>query len=95
MSGFLVFLSLTLFHLTNALHEDSHGQFPKIKVLKSTLEPAMEGTAISGAHLINTKPVKGIKDVTFCIRFNYDILGDWEGISQLIHIEDRRNGGHV
>ncbi len=85
----------TLLYFTHAFHKNSHGNFPKIKVLESTLDLTMEGTAISGAHLINSAPVEGVKDVTFCIRFNYQILGDWEGVSQLIHIEDWRNDSMV
>ncbi len=72
-----------------------NGDFPSIKVLESTLDLAARGTAISGARLVNQDPVEGIKDVTFCIRFNYQMLGSREGISQLIRIEDWTDGTNV
>ncbi len=84
-----------LLQLIYALNKNSHGNLPKIKVLESTLDLTMEVNAISGAHLINAAPAEEVKDVTFCIRFNYQILGDWEGVSQLIHIEDWRNSSKV
>ncbi len=52
---------------------------------KLTLEE--DGKAISGAQLLDDRRVK-VTDVTFCIRFNFKLLGNYEGRSQLIHIED-------
>ncbi len=88
-------LKLCLLFASVACTAFGSGDFPSIKVLESTLDLAAKGTAISGAHLVNQDPVDDVKDVTFCIRFNYQMLGSWEGISQLIHIEDWTDGTNV
>ena len=60
-----------------------------IKILTSTLELTEYGDAfISGAKLINSSLVPGIVDMTFCMRFNYKLLGEKEGKSRLITISD-------
>ncbi len=46
-----------------------------------------DGTAISGAKVVDGRRVK-VTDITFCIRFNFKLLGGYEGRSQLVHIED-------
>ena len=58
-----------------------------LRVLRSTLTLEEDGTAISGAKLIDNRKVK-VADITLCIRFNFKLLGGYEGRSQLIHIED-------
>ena len=68
-----------------------------LRVLKSTLKLTEDGEAISGAKL---EPWEGARDVdvtdlTLCIRFNYKLLGDYEGRSRLITIEDWREDEKV
>lgn len=65
-----------------------------IRVLKSKLKLSEDGKAISGAKLVENKTVK-TKDLTLCIRFNYKLLGGYEGRSRLISIEDWRDGDEV
>ncbi len=60
------------------------------RVLRSTLTLEEDGSAISGAKLVDNRQV-AVTDVTFCIRFNFKLLGGFEGRSQLIHIEDWRD----
>ena len=60
-----------------------------IEVLKSLLRLEDEGRGLSGARLDDNRTVE-MSDVTFCIRFNFKILGRWEQRSQLMHIEDWR-----
>ena len=58
-----------------------------VRVLKSQLELADYGKSISGAHLIDNRRIS-IQDITLCIRFNFKLLGEHNGRSQLIHIQD-------
>ena len=60
-----------------------------IRVLKSTLTLEEDGRAISGAKLVEDRLVD-VADFSFCLRFNYKLLGGGEGRSQLVHIEDWR-----
>ncbi len=62
---------------------------PLNRVLRSDVSLEDEGLSISGARIDDDRRVD-IQDVTFCIRFNYKLLGRWEQRSQLIHIEDWR-----
>ncbi len=57
------------------------------QVFRSKLTLEEDGKAISGAKLVDGRRVK-VRDVTFCVRFNFKLLGNYEGRSQLIHIED-------
>ncbi len=60
-----------------------------IRVLRSQVALEDDGRFLSGARLDDDRPVD-MEDVTFCVRFNYKLLGRWEQKSQLIHIEDWR-----
>jgi len=63
-----------------------------IKVYESTLSLEEDANIISGLHLIDQPLSPNVKDITFCMRFNYKLLGEYEFRSPLIHIENFRNG---
>lgn len=65
-----------------------------MKVLESTLPMSLDGQAISGARLLDDRKVK-VEDISLCMRFNYKLLGGYEGRSRLITIEDWREGPGV
>ena len=64
-----------------------------IKVLRSEVKLENYNKELSGAKLLDGRKVS-VKDVTFCIRFNYKLLGGYEGkIVLMIPIiyKDKRN----
>ncbi len=50
---------------------------------------------ISFRLLVDNTIQINVRDITFCIRFNFALLGGWEGRSHLIHIEDWRESPGV
>ncbi len=64
-----------------------------VRILTSSLKLSEYGDAISGAKLIDDRIVDGLRDVSFCIRFNYKLLGRYEGRSRLITISSWRQDG--
>ena len=82
----LILLFVTFFATTSCL--DS------ITVLRSKLKISEDGQFISGAKLIDNRMVS-VEDISFCIRFNYKLLGQYEGRSRLISIADWKDQNGV
>lgn len=71
----------------------AESQFDTIKVLRSTLSLKDYGDAVSGAKLVPPQDKANnvtAESLTLCIRFNFKLLGTYEGRSRLITIEDWR-----
>lgn len=69
----------------------SKSQDGGIRVLRSDIRLGddREEVAYSGAKLVDRRRVK-VRDVTFCVRFNFQLLGENQGRSRIITIEDFR-----
>ena len=60
-----------------------------LKVFRSSIALEDDGKYISGLKLIDERKVN-IQDITICLRFNFQLLGSFEGRSRIITIEDWR-----
>jgi len=63
-----------------------------VRVLKSDVKLGdnRQDAAYSGAKLLESKLAKNVEDLTICVRFNFQTLGEYEGRSRLVTIEDYR-----
>lgn len=82
----LILILLNLFDMTSCQET--------ITVLRSKLKIYEDGQFISGAKLIDNRMVS-VEDISFCIRFNYKLLGQYEGRSRLISIADWKDQNGV
>ena len=78
-------LILLLSGFTFVMANSLEGQ--TVKVIRSLLDFEHDGKELSGAKLIEDKLVN-IEDITICVRFNFKLLGEYHGRSQLVHIAD-------
>ena len=65
-----------------------------MRVFKSNISLEDDGLFISGLKLVDNRRVS-ITDFTVCLRFNFQLLGTFEGRSRIITIEDWRETADV